>query len=213
MCFIYISRWDCPCIIVFFFILPFDCPFDLLDNFLNLTSTNKFSHLTNYQACSCSICSTLKGNRPVDSSSIILFYNNSWHTCLIAYLFIYIFYNSLVYNLNIQGYVLNYIFLNIYQYSASDTWIFVEWVNVVGLMFVMHWINSFNPLTDVLPTWVTKNIRSYLEWKIIICKCIGCLYLMSIEVCTNRDTLTYREVTVSIVVNGLINKYCKFIRN
>lgn len=38
---------------------------------------------------------------------------------------------------------------------------------------------------------------------------MGCLNLVSIEVCTNRtrDTLTNREVTVSIVVNGLINKY------
>lgn len=41
---------------------------------------------------------------------------------------------------------------------------------------------------------------------------MGCFYLVSIEVCTNRDTLTNREVTVSIVVHGLINKYCKFSR-
>lgn len=34
------------------------------------------------------------------------------------------------------------------------------------------------------------------------------VYLVSIEVCTNRDTLTYREVTVSIAVHRLINKYC-----
>lgn len=48
-----------------------------------------------------------------------------------------------------------------------------------------------------------------LNEKIIIYTCMGCLNLVSIEVCTNRtrDTLTNREVTVSIVVHGLINKY------
>lgn len=48
-----------------------------------------------------------------------------------------------------------------------------------------------------------------LNEKIIIYTCMGCLNLVSIEVCTNRtrDTLTNREVTVSIVVDGLINKY------